>query len=213
MTDDKTYIIDPLTSLCKIALLHFMSEKTKLAISHHVLYVQGYSFHQWIERMKNGDSRIDISHLNTPLMKAVKWYILDGPEKIQMNDETYVSIRTIAKFAIKGLIKMQHSTYGNDLAIKLILQYFINMLRDALANIWSEDDYVMSDSHVNTIGLNIKNNYDPHIINSISKILNDANAIVNSQNDVDALIDCAHKLLINKDNSFVKMMRDINTSL
>lgn len=213
MADDKSYIIDPLTSLCKVALLHFMPEKTKLAISHHVLYVQGYSYYQWIERMKNGDSRIDISHLNTPLLKAIKWYILDGSDKIPMDADTYQSMRTIAKFAVKGLVKMQANTYGNDLAIKVSLQYFINMLRDALAGIWSDDDYVKSDGHTNILSSRIKNNYDPHIINSIAKILNDANQIVDSPDDINALIDCAHKLLINKDTIFVKMMKEVNTTL
>lgn len=213
MADEKNYIIDPLTSLCKVALLHFMPEKTKLAISHHILYVQGYSYYQWIERMKNGDSRIDISYLNTPFIKAIKWYILDGTEKIPMDEETSESIRTIAKFAIKGLIKMQKFTYGNDLAVKIMLQYFINMLRNALNGVWSDDDYIKSDSQTNVLANRIKNNYDPHIINSISKILNDADEIVDSHDDINALVDCAHRLLINKDNLFAKMMKEINTTL
>lgn len=212
MTEDKSYIIDPLTSLCKLALLYFMPEKTRLAINHHVLYIQGYSYYQWIERMKNGDSRIDISNLNTPLLKAIKWYILDGAEKIEMDEQTYASILIITNFSIKGLIKMQNNTYVNDLAIRVILQYFINMLRNALTADWSDEDYVKSDSHTNIISDKIKNNYDPHIINSIAKILNDANE-TNSAEDINALIDCAHRLLINKDKNFVKMMKEINTTL
>jgi hypothetical protein len=213
MAEDKSYIIDPLTSLCKMALLHFMPEKTRLAISHHVLYVQGYSYYQWIERMRNGDSRIDISYLNAPLIKAIKWYILDGPDKIPMDQETSDSIRTIAKFAVRGLVKMQTHTYHNDIAIKIILQYFINMLRDALAGIWMEEDYIKSDSHTNVLANRIKNNYDSHTINSICKILNDANELNDSPDDINALVECAHKLLVNKDNIFVKMMKEVNTSL
>lgn len=213
MTDDKSYIIDPLTSLCKLALLHFMPEKTRLAINHHVLYVQGYSYYQWIERMKNGDSRIDISYLNTPLIKVVKWYILDNPEKIIMDQETTDSIRTITKYAIKGLIKMQAFTYYNDIAIKIIIQYLINMLKDALAGIWTEEDHVKSDTHTNSLASRIKNNYDVHTVNSICKILNDANSMIESPDDINALVECAHKLLVNKDSLFVKMMKEINTTL
>ncbi|XWV26651.1 hypothetical protein QJ857_gp0409 [Tupanvirus soda lake] len=214
MADDKTYIIDPLTSLCKVALLHFMPGKTKLAISHHVLYVQGYSYYQWLERMKNGDSRIDISNLNTPFLKAIKWYILDDcPEKAAMDKELTNSIRTITHFTILGLSKLQNCTYNNDPAIKIILQYFINLLRDALDNIWSEDKCVKMDNNNNILSDKIKNNYEAHTINSIAKMLSDADKIKNSQEDVMALIDCAHQLLINRDTTFVKLMKEVNTTL
>lgn len=213
MTDDKSYIIDPLTSLCKVALLHFMPEKTKLAINHHVLYVQGYSYYQWIERMKNGDSRIDISNLNIPLLKAIKWYIIEGTEKATMDEEMEESIKIITQFTIKGLIKLQNCTYHNDVAIKIILQYFINLLKNALDETWSEDTYVKMDNNNNILSDKIKYNFDANTIISISKMLSDADKMENSLEDISALIDCAHRLLINRDTMFVKMMKDINTTL
>lgn len=212
MADEKSYIIDPLTCLCKIALLSFMPEKTRLAISHHVLYLQGYSYYQWLERMKNGDSRIDISNLNAPILKAIKWYIIDNPYKVQMDKETDESIKTIAKFAIKGLSKLQTSTYNNDLTIKIILQYFINILRNALDKQWDDDTCVTIEGNNYILSDKIKNNFEPHIFNSIAKILNDVNS-ENSQDNVVVLIECAHGLLINRDNQFVKMMKEINTIL
>ena len=212
MADDKTYIIDPLTCLCKIALLYFMPEKTKLAINHHVLYLQGYSYYQWIERMKNGDSRIDISNLNTPILKAIKWYILNNTNKVNMDVELNESIRTITKFAIKGFVKLQSSTYSSDFAIKIILQYFINMLRNALEDEWNDDECVTTEGNNHILSDKIKNNFDPHTFNSISKMLSDADA-ENSQNNIVVLIECAHGLLINRDNIFVKMMKEINTTL
>lgn len=213
MADDKSYIIDPLTALCKVALLHFMPERTRLAISHHVLYVQGYSYYQWLERMKNGDSRIDISNLNTPFLKAIKWYILDNSEKAAMDEELANSIKTITEFTIRGLMKLQNHTYNNDNAIKIILQYFINLLSEALDGIWKEESSVKMDHNNNILSDKIKNNYEAHTINSIAKMLSDADKIENSQEDINALIDCAHKLLINRDTVFVKMMKEINTTL
>ena len=174
MADDKTYIIDPLTALCKVALLHFMPDKTKLAINHHVLYVQGYSYYQWIERMINHDSRVDISNLNTPFIKAIKWYILDGPERAIMEKELADSIRVITKFTIKGLVKLQNYTYYADNAIKIILQYLINMLTSALSSEWNEDIYVKLDNNNSILTDKIKNNFEPHAINSIAKMLTDA---------------------------------------
>ena len=212
MADDKNYIIDPLTSLCKVALLHFMPEKTKLAISHHVLYVQGYSYYQWLERKIYRDSRIDISNLNTPLIKAIKWYILDGEEKAIMDKEMINSIKIISRFAILGLTKLQHTTYHNDITIKIILQYFINLLNDAINNEWKDENCIKTDSN-NILSDKIKNNFEAQTINSIAKMLNDADKNKNSQEDVMALIDCVHHLLINRDVGFVKLMQDFNTIL
>ena len=213
MADDKSYIIDPLTALCKVALLHFMPEKTRLAINHHILYIQGYNYYQWIERKVNGDSRIDIANLNMPFLKAVKWYIHDSPERCTMDDELLDSIRTITGFTIKGLNKLQNSTYNNDIAIKIILQYFINLLKDSLDGAYNENTYVKTESHNNILSDKIKNNYESHAINSIAKMLTDAAKIENSEEDINALIDCAHRLLINRDTTFVKMMKEINTTL
>lgn len=210
MIDEKTYIIDPLTTLCKVSLLNFMPEKTKLAINHHVLYIQGYNCYQWLERMKNGDSRVDLSNLNGPFMKAVKWYIIDNPEKASMNQETSKSIKIITQFAIKGLIKLQTYTYSSDTTIKIILQYLINLLRDALNNSFNENNYIKIDNN-SILSDKIKNNFEDNIINSVSKILCDAEKIENHPEDINALIDCAHKLLTNRDSSFVKLMKDINT--
>jgi hypothetical protein len=212
MANDKIYIIDPMTSICKVALLYFMPEKTRLAINHHILYIQNYNCYQWIERMKNGDSRIDISNLNMPLLKAIKWYILDGPDRVTMDKETSDNIKSIVNFTIKGLSKLRDYTYHSDLAIKIILQYFINLLRDALNNNWNEDNIIKMDNN-GYLTDKIKNNFDPHIINSIAKILLDAAKIESSQEDINALVECAHKLLINRDIMFVKMMKDINTTL
>jgi hypothetical protein len=212
MTDDKTYIIDPLTSLCKVALLHFMPEKTKLAINHHILYIQDYSYYQWLERTLYRDSRIDISNLNMPFVKAIKWYILEGNEKAHMDKEMNDSIRTITRFTILGLTKLQDTTYNNDITIKIILQYFINLLKDALNDTWKDEKCVKTDSN-NILSDKIKNNFEASIIISIAKMLTDANKMKIFQDDVTALIDCVHQLLINRDTIFVKLMQEFNTVL
>lgn len=213
MSDDKNYIIDPLTCLCKIALLYFMPEKTRLAINHHVLHIQKYDYYQWIERMKNGDSRIDISMLNTPLLKAIKWYILDNPERISMEKETIDNIHVIAHYSILALQKLQNYTYHNDQAIKIILQYFVNLLRDALQNSWNDDDCIKIESHINILSDKIKTNIDVQTIISISKMMSDADKLQDRMEDASALIDCVHKLLLNRDTHFVKLMKEFNTSL
>lgn len=214
MNDDKSYIIDPLTSICKVALLHFMPEGTKLAITHHTLCVQEYNYSQWLERMKNGDSRRDISNLNVPFLKAIRWYILESEERAEMDEELLQSIRTITEFTVKGLRKLQKTTYNNDKCIKIIIQYFINLFNDAINGTWHEENIVKMDNDSTTLlSEKIKNNYEAKTINSIAKMFSDADRLEKSPQDITALIDCSHKLLINRDNVFVKLMKDVNTTL
>lgn len=215
MLNDKTFIIDPLTTICKVALLHFMPEGTKLSIGHYTLCIQEYNYGQWLERMKNGDSRRDIVMLHIPFLKAIKWYIIESNEKAQMDKGLAESIRNIVQYTIRGLSKLQNSTYHTDNGIKIILQYFINMFNDAINNNWSDEKIVPLDhpNEPNILTEKIKNNIDPQIIHSISKMLRDANEMKDSPDDIKVLVDCIHNLLINRDNMFVKMMRNINTNL
>ena len=212
--DDKNYIIDPLTSLCKLALLYFMTDGTKLRISHHILHIQEYGYMQGAIRLINGDNRRDMSNLNTPLLKVIKWYILDSDERIIFaNDKLSDSIRIITSYAIKGLKKAQTITYSNDLSIKIILQYFINILTDTLAGAWNEDSVIKTTTDGSILTDTIKNNFDPQTINSIAKMLVDADQQNISPSNVNVLIECIHKLLINRDTDFSNLMKELNTSI
>ena len=214
MIDDKSYIIDPLTALCKLALLNFMSDGTKLSISHHILHIQEYSYIQGAMRMINGDNRRDMSNINTPLLKVIKWYILDGEERIIFPDDKMAnSIKIIASYAVKGLKKAQSSTYVNDISMKIILQYFINMLGSALNNTWSDDLIIKNPIEGSILTETIKKNYDSHTINTIAKMLTDADQTSNLQSNINVLIECIHKLLINRDTEFANLMKEINTSI
>jgi hypothetical protein len=213
MADDKSYIIDPLTTLCKLALLHFMPEKTRVGIGHHVLHIQEYGYLQWMERKKNGDTRLDISNLIVPLIKSIRWYILDGNEKIIFDEDTAQSVRIIAGFAIKGFQKLQNGTYLGDDNINIVLQYFINMFRDALDGSWREENIVKINSTHNVLTDKIKNNLDLNTINFVAKTLSDAEQIKESTKDINILVDCVHRLLMNRDEEFVKLMKDTNTTL
>lgn len=213
MADEKIYIIDPLTAICKLALLHFMPIHTRLSISHHVLHIQEVGYMQFIERIKNRDNRLDISSLISPIIKTVKWYVLDTSEKIDMDDQTNSSIRTIIEFAIKGLHKMQKDVYNGDDSIGIIIQYLINLLQNALDNTWTEDYMISIHGGNNVLSDKIKNNFDFNTINFISKTLFDADQIKDSPKDVNILVDCVHKLLMSRDEIFVKLMKDVNTTL
>jgi len=215
MNDEKNYIIDPFTMLCKLALIYFMPDCTKISINNHVLHLQEYTYYQWMERMVNGDNRKDISYLYSPIIKTIKWYIYDNPEKIPMDSTLQTDMKIIVGYCVKGLRKTQNITYEKDLMIKILLQYFINLINDASTGTLDENNMLnLSDSQnePNILIDKIKNNYDSKIINSIAKMMKDADQIENNSN-IGVLVDCIHKLLINRDDVFVKTMKDVNTIL
>lgn len=212
MSDDKNCVLDPLTCLCKVALLHFMPDKTRLAISHHVLSIQEHSYYQWLERMKNGDIRLDISNLNSAIIKCLKWYIIESDERMELDNDTTNSVKNIAHYAVMGFIKLKTGVYKDDLSVKIILQYFINMINDALDGVWDDDKYIQIEGK-GSLSMRIKSCVDTQIINSISAMLLDSAKMTKDYGNVTAIVDCVHQLLLNRDNEFVKMMKEVNTTL
>jgi len=215
-SDDKTYIIDPLTTICKLALLNFLPGGTKIGIGHHVLNLQSKTYYQWAERKYHGDTRNNIANLVIPLIKVINWYILDNDERIKMDNDLKESILRISHFAVGGLTKLQKDTYESDLAIYIILQHFIDLLNDAMNGIFRKGNYQKITNDKNLIADKVKHNFDPYIINSISKMLDDASKMIGDEyieRDMTALIDCVHKILNNRDEDFIHMMKEINTTL
>jgi hypothetical protein len=92
------------------------------------------------------------------------------------------------------------------------LQYFINLIRNALNGTWNEDDTLKNCMDNKYLSDKIRSNFDEQTINSIAKMLTDAYALKDSQ-DVNALVECSHKLLMNRDQTFVKLMKEVNTTL
>lgn len=213
---DKNYIVDPFTTLCKLALFNFLPEETKMGIGHHIVDVQKYTYFQWIVRKKNGDTWKDFSNLIVPIIKSIEWYILDGPNKVDMSDETNENMKIIANFSIGGLLKLQKTTYKNNKTIRIVLQYSMNLIRDAINDTWNEENLIEFDSYNNILSDKIKKNFDPDIINSIAKNLSDAKKIqINDESDknIKPFIDCVHELLSIRDEQFSTMMRLITTTL
>ena len=59
----------------------------------------------------------------------------------------------------------------------------------------------------------IKKNYDAHTINTIAKMLTDADQSNNLQSNINVLVECIHKLLMNRDIEFANLMKEINTTI
>ena len=218
MNDDKKFILDPLTCLCKLALLSFMPGGTRLSVSNHVLHIQKYTRYQWVERTVNRDCRSDIANLDRPIHKCIEWFIVRSDNSSEMNQQTHDNLILIANFAVNGLAKMRDQTYETDNSIRIILQYFINNLTNALGGTYNAIDAVPH--NVNNILCNKIKICDVDIIKCIAETLQTASC-EKPQDDEDNIVAnntattlrFAHQLLMNRDKMFVEMMQTINTKL
>lgn len=110
-------ILDPLTTMIKIGMLHYQPTGTKL---NFLKYSMGYdppSLLQGFIRRQNHSSRDDVTILNKVIDFFLRCYNVDNNEHLQL----------IVESAIKGLEKLS-GCYPNDSLIDHCLQFYISKL-------------------------------------------------------------------------------------
>jgi hypothetical protein len=156
-------LLDPIGSLCKIITLIFHKEGAKIAIDDHVITIQQHSQYQFLTRLGN-HSRENISQLYIVIVRIIEWYILPSNElianknyennnlKIEANENNMIFYKIIRKFveylciALEALqktyISEKPSIFGKEISygnVTFTLQYYINLLKDALAGTYTND--------------------------------------------------------------------------
>jgi hypothetical protein len=105
----KENVLDPLSTIIKLAILGYKSEYTKIAIRYNAIYLQETSFYQSTIRYLFGDSK-DILHcLKEPITIACNYYLHDY-------DSGEHDITLLFKLAIKGIQKLK-TTYVTHIII------------------------------------------------------------------------------------------------
>lgn len=106
--NDHTKIIDPLTTIIRLALLSFKQPGTKISIGDYKIVFHDPNYIQGAMRIYNGDNKEDLCYLELPINIACKKY-LDSS-----SSEYIDGIETIFNLAIKGLdvLKATYVDYG-----------------------------------------------------------------------------------------------------
>ncbi len=134
----KQQILEPITSIVKITLLHFKSDNSKISIRNHGLHYDDpsdkyISFQHAIDRKLRGDSREDISVLNEMITNYLDWYIINNSDR--QSREKFIEI---IRMATDGFRKLQSTyvkqNYTNS-NVTLVLQYYINLITSVLDDI------------------------------------------------------------------------------
>lgn len=101
-TNEKKHILEPLSTVLKLALISYEEEGTKIGICGNSIYIQRPNLLQGTIRYMNGNNREEIHYLLRPIIRCVDLY----PAKDDAN------IQYIYDLAVEGLKKLQRS-YGN----------------------------------------------------------------------------------------------------
>ena len=113
-------ILEPFSTLLKLAIISYKSDGTKIAIYKNKLYIQEPGITQGTSRYVYGNSREEIHHLLKPLMRCVNLYPLDdNPELKQIYEQAVIGIKKL-----KESYNNESSTvcFTHDLYIQILNQ-------------------------------------------------------------------------------------------
>lgn len=96
-------ILDPMSTIVRLAILAYYPTNTKLSIHNNALYLQEPSYLQATIRWGSNDDRSDLHNLHNPISKALDWYDLTIP---------YVS--HIFRLAKEGLNHLKECYKGSN---------------------------------------------------------------------------------------------------
>ena len=144
----KKEILDPLTTIIRLAILSFKNDGTKISISNNTFYLQEPTMLQAPIRWGYGDKREDLHNLYNPIEKCLEWY----------NIQKYPFLKNIYLSAIDGLnkLKKSYSNYDNESSIiSHSLSYYSNLILKFLGETTKEFK-IKSDN--NSVNGNSRNN-------------------------------------------------------
>jgi hypothetical protein len=121
-TEKEIQILEPISTLIKLAIISFKNDGTKIAISDHSIYVQSPSPFQGTKRWLYGNSREELHQLLKPLYRCTQL----------LNPETDTNAKVIYNLAISGLKKLKKSYGGSSSTINHTIDLYISVLQSNL---------------------------------------------------------------------------------
>jgi hypothetical protein len=134
-------VLEAVTAIARIATLAFYPDGTKIAFRNHnivicpptktdiIYHLMPQKLMQGIDRYWNSDSRDDLHIFNHVIKNFIDLYIIPYKKK---NMQTYNNLINLTKYACVGLIKLQRTYSEQHCNAVLVIQLYINILRDLI---------------------------------------------------------------------------------
>lgn len=199
---NKSQVLDPLSSLIRLALLNFKPIGTKLSFLNNTIYFQEPDLLQSAKRWSSGDNRNQIHNLYNPIFKIHQWYDITKPE--------FIFILNTAKAGLQKLIQC----YDNDSStISHSINYYIETIDSILNDTIKKDDL---ENTTDIYSLKLKDLWNPREIQIIYLLLQDIDEkskLQNKFNNTESLINAIEQILLGKDKFVYNIVNKISTSL
>lgn len=132
-------IIDPLSSIVRLAIYYYKPVGTKLGISNNVIWFQNPTLIQGAIRTIYRDRKTDLHNLYQPIQKACQWYLIENCDSRMIH---------IFKLAKNGLVKLK-KTYKHFPLVCHCISYYVDVIEDNLKRVGAGD--ADSDSSGNSL--------------------------------------------------------------
>lgn len=135
-------VLEAVTAMARIATLAFNPDGSKIAFRNHnivicppestsgiISNIVPQKLIQGIDRYWNSDSRDDLHIFNHVIKNYIDLYMIPYKKK---NMKTYNNLINLAKYTCVGLIKLQRTYSEQHCNAVLVVQLYINILRDII---------------------------------------------------------------------------------
>lgn len=196
--NDKNYIIDPLTCIIRLGMLHFKDTGTKISINDNRITFNDPHMLQGTIRWSNGDNRDDLHNLYRPIIKSLDWYDYSKPE-----------MKHLFELAYKGLDKLKNA-YKDNSSISHSIELYSSNIKDKLDQKYEQKENNSENIVINKIYMDLKelwNVNEIEIINNLFKEIEKAD-----KQDIKSLMDALNSLISIKEEK-VKNIILVHTTL
>jgi hypothetical protein len=131
----KSYILDPLTVIIKLAILNNKPIGTKLLIQNNVIYFQEPGPFQSLSRMFYKTNKTDLQYLFNPLHVACMHFL---SKTFSNKTERIKKLFICAQNGLKKLIE----TYKSCTIITLTLNYYYALLTNHIQEVYNENMFI-----------------------------------------------------------------------
>lgn len=127
----KSYVLDPLTVIIKLAILGNKPPGTKLLICNNTIYFQDPGFMQMVYRMYYNSKKTDLQYLYNPIFIASERFL--SKESIKNEPR----MKELFVCAQKGLKKLS-DTYKNCSILSICFNYYDTIIKNYIEERYNE---------------------------------------------------------------------------
>lgn len=200
---EERQVLDPLTTMIKLALLGYKPDGTKIAIDGNRIYFQEPSLLQGFWRWAYGNKRYELHHLLNPIIKAVKRYDINNP-----------SIKLIFQCAVVGLDKLKSSYNNSSSVVNHSLDLYMSIINNVLVPDNTRTNSIfhsVQEEEENSRQISIFQNL--WVEDEISLVANMLIQIQNAKKDGKTYLDAVNTILVMKEDGANELISELTRRL